>query len=369
MTSSNPEEGRSPLGKEEYTMSVQQVAKYRLSISPEKAIDADLMNIPLDMLKLDPRNVRFRHVERMLTDKEMEDHIWGELDTRELYNAIKWSQGLSEPPVVLAEADYYLTKEGNRRVVCLRKLKDAIIGGKLPELPRDKIDPVQCVVLPKDVKESDIAIYLARAHVMGKKEWRKLNQAAHVYELLNVHRFTWDDIKSAIGMSKKEIGTTNVAYETTLKYRDKYPEDEEWLRHFSYFYEAFKKEKDRETGFNLKEWTENNLDLFMEWIRNDQIKRGMEVRELPKIINDQEAYNVLLNGGTVEDALDKYSGKDPTAGSPTFKLFGKTLKVIHTFPRNELIDTLKNKAKLQMLKKLHSELGDLIKDVERAAAS
>jgi len=345
-------------------MSVKQVAKFRLSISPERAIEADLMAIPLAMIKLDPQNVRFRHMEKILSDNEMADHIWGELDTRELYNAIKWSRGLSEPPVVDAS---YVVREGNRRIVCLRKLKEDIDSGKLTEFPLNQIDPVRCIVLPKDTRESDIAIYLARAHVMGKKEWRKLNQAAHIYDLCNVHRFSQDDVKDAVGMSKRDIVRTLKAYEMTLKYHDKYSDDDEWLGHFSYFYEAHKKERDKETGLNLREWTENNEDLFMEWIRNDQIKRGMEVRALPRIINEPEANKVLLDGGTVEDAIRVLSDKDPTAGSVTFTLLNKTIKVIQTFPRNELLDTLRNKAKLQLLEKLQSEIEDLIKDVKKVS--
>jgi hypothetical protein len=101
------------------------VSKYTINITPEKTIEAELMYVPLDKIKLDPKNVRFRHLFQELSDEEMEKTIWGEQFTRNWYTEIKYAQGLSEKPALQSLADHYVVREGNARIVCLRKLKKA----------------------------------------------------------------------------------------------------------------------------------------------------------------------------------------------------------------------------------------------------
>src|SRR5438132_13312727 len=76
--------------------------------------------LPLDSLVLDPQNVRFRHVNRSLSDREAEDILWKDSDTKVLYQEILAAGGLSEPIYVRPHEGKFLVKAGNRRVVCLR---------------------------------------------------------------------------------------------------------------------------------------------------------------------------------------------------------------------------------------------------------
>ncbi|MGQ9468330.1 MAG: hypothetical protein ACUVTD_00635 [Nitrososphaerales archaeon] len=337
-------------------MKTEEVAKYMLSITPERKIEAEIRFVPLAKLKLDPKNVRFKHFQKELSDEEMQNEIWSDPDTRNLYREIIYSQGLQHPPLVDANC---VVKEGNRRVVCLRKLKEDIQSGRF-DIPLDKIDPVQCIVLPPDITDIDIAIYLTREHVTGKKEWAALDKASHVYDLYNVHRLSFDQIREAVSMGKATAMTMEVSYKKTLEYHAKYPDDKEWLGRYSYFYELYKKKQ-------LKEWVEKNgnLDQFMAWVHDGKIERGEQVRELTRIIIDPDAYQAFLDGG-IRKALDVLSGKDPSLTSSSYKLFSRTLQEIRDFPRSELLDTVRNRSKLQMLKTLHSELGQLIKDIESA---
>lgn len=334
-----------------------EVTKYRLSITPERALDAELRYVPLDQLKLDPKNVRFKHFQKQLSDKKMQDEIWSDPDTRNLYREILYSQGLQNPPLVDSNS---IVKEGNRRVVCLRKLKGDIQSEKIG-IPLKKIDPVQCIVLPENTTDIDVAIYLTREHVTGKKEWAALDKASHIYDLYNVNRLSFDQIREAVSMSKATAMKMEAAYKKTLEYHMKYPDDKGWLGRYSYFYELYKKKQ-------LKEWRENedNMELFMGWIHDGKIDRGEQVRELPRIINDPDAYQALVDSD-IREAMDVLSKKDPAVGSATFKLLSKSLKVIRDFPRSELLDSVKNKQKLQFLERLHSELEDLIRDIKSAS--
>src|SRR5438132_9453860 len=109
-----------------------------IAVSPEKKMHAEIIDIPLKKLKLDPSNIRF-HQFGKLTDKQIEDEIWKELDTRDLFREILNSRGLSEPPIVDSG---FVVLEGNRRLVCLRKLSERVHNGEYPQIPENAFDTV-----------------------------------------------------------------------------------------------------------------------------------------------------------------------------------------------------------------------------------
>ena len=41
--------------------------------------------VSIDKLRLDPENVRFRHLNRVMTEKEIEEYIWNEPDSKILF--------------------------------------------------------------------------------------------------------------------------------------------------------------------------------------------------------------------------------------------------------------------------------------------
>ena len=103
--------------------------KIQLQISKEKNILGEVLYIPLSKLKLDPNNVRFKHLDRVLSEQEIEEQIYGETDTRSLLREIRFSNGLSEPPYVqeIENGDFKVL-EGNRRTVCLRKIAHCLLS-------------------------------------------------------------------------------------------------------------------------------------------------------------------------------------------------------------------------------------------------
>jgi len=336
-------------------LSKSEPSKYTLNVTPDKRIEAELVDIPLDNLKLDPQNVRFRHKGRELSNAEIIDFIWNDVASKNLYQQIKFSQGLSEEPLVDSN---YIVKEGNMRIVCLLKLKEAILKGD-ESIPLEKIDPVRVILLPKDISEIDIAILLTRLHVTGKTEWEALNKAAHIYDLSNKFGYSYDKITETCGMSKSTVINSIEAFTLNLRYHEKYPEDSFWVNRFSYFIEFFKKKK------ALKEWfNENNMELFMQWVSTGQTTKGADVRLLPQIVENPKALEAMLKGSTVQDALKILGTEDPSMTSKSFKTLKTAINELQKFPRNELIDTIKNPAKMRMLQTLYDELGNLINDIK-----
>ena len=62
------------------------------------AVKTISIRVPIEKLRLDVDNARFIHLEEKLTEKKMEERIWAEGDTSNLYEQIKEAKGLYEPP-------------------------------------------------------------------------------------------------------------------------------------------------------------------------------------------------------------------------------------------------------------------------------
>ncbi len=336
--------------------------KIQINISEDKIIEAEILTIPLSQLKLDPNNVRFKHIPEPMTDKQIEDYIWKEPDTKSTLREIKFSQGLSEKPYVKKISDSeYLVIEGNRRTVCLRHLVEQIGNREESNIPLEKIDPVQCTVLPDDVDEAAIALLLARLHVSGKKDWPAMNKGAHIYDLVNKHDYDWDEVAKAVSMGKNTITQNVKAFDQTMEYHEKYPADKGWLQKFSQFLELYKRR-------SLKEWAENpkNLEKFMDWVNKNQIPMAIHVRKMDNILADRDALNAMEQGSTIPEAeeilkeSEKRKSNSENADSQVKNLYG----FVQNFPRNKMAEFAKNEDQLKSLETFHKEVGRLIKDIK-----
>lgn len=327
-----------------------------ISVFPGRKIHAPLVRVPLSKIKLDSENVRFAHLNKKFTDQEMEEIILQEDDTQELCDEIEFSEGLREKPVINSDL---VVKEGSRRISCLRELVRKYKNN--PE-KRKKYDTVQCIMFPKETPPKEIALYLAGVHVSGKKPWDALNKASHIYTLYNQYKMTYDEIRVALRMGKGTVMRAIKAYKYHTEYGKKYGNvDEKWLKKYSYFDEVLKRG-------DLKPWSESeeNIQEFMEWLRDNRIEAGMEVRDLSRILENNEAFKIFKGeGGTVKKALEYLSLIDPTVGSKFYSSINRTLEEIDFMPREELMSTIGNRAKIDMLKELRKKLDDLISDIER----
>lgn len=340
------------------------VSTFKMNITPEKTTEAELMDVPLDLIRLNPKNMRFRHITSQLKDVQLEQLIWRLPATKRLYREIKWSRGLQEKPVLERNGKQFIVEEGNMRIVCLRKLKQEVDFGDLD--PDDyEIDPVRCIVLPEEVSEREKALLLSRLHVKGKAEWGAFQKAAHIYNMTDKHGFTYDEVSEAVGVSKIKAKRMKRAFKNLVTYKSKF-DDKDWMTKYSYFYEL---EKKRYSDFKQtplpKGWIEENLMGFMKWIRNGQIKRGREVRELPKIVRDEDAYQCLRSGGSIEGAIEILAQHDPSAGSKPFSKLARLSKAIEGIKREDKIDAAKNTARLKFLKDLRNDITVLVNEIER----
>lgn len=318
--------------------------------------NARVVEVPIGELKLDPNNVRFQHLEVKLTDKQIHGYIWGEPDTKELYDQILAAKGLYEEPVIDEEK---VVREGNRRVVCLRVLKQKAHNKELPKtIPANQFDKIKCKILPTDADPAAIDLFLAAIHVKGKKEWNTFNRAKHIYNLHSVHRLSYDTIARHLGMAKITVMRMVDVYKATEEYGKKHPEDEAWYHKFTYYDELYKKR-------DLKDWRKDpsNVVKFGEWVNTKKFRDVRDVRDLPKIVQDTTAVETLERTNIVE-AKKVVEAKDPTIKSPEFKRLKDAIETIRSFSRKELIRTMNDESRMELLKALRKEIEALLEDLE-----
>ena len=321
-----------------------------ISKRPSGIWETSAQTIELDNLKLDPQNVRFRHLPSVPGQREIEKLIWEEFDTRELLKQVIASGGLTTPPIVSAD---FVVKEGNRRIVCCRKARDMARDGKIPGMAAGSFDTVQCEVLPGNVDSVDVKLFLAREHVTGKKEWDALNQAALIYELYNELGKSYDDIRDSLGIGKGEVINKTKAYDATVAFMQKFPKAAD-VRKFVYFSELFKR---RATA----QWAESsaaNMERFCKWLAADSPKftDSRQMRRLGEVLENSEALQALQGAkGNMEIAirvLDSRRGGD----SQVFRALAKASDLLDHIPRTEYLAISRDKAKANLLHELREKI-------------
>lgn len=332
--------------------------------------EGSLEKISLDQLRLDPTNVRFKHREKELPEGEVERYIWEEEDAKTLYKQIKTSGGLMEPPVVLRTSEeQFLVKEGNRRIVCLRKLSKEAHEGKLAKegykYAKDHFDSVQCIVLPSELSQKDVDSLIGTRHVSGPKEWATLNRAWHIYDMYTRDSMDFDEIRQILGFGKGTVIRMVKAFEKTMEYGKKHPDDKYWFRKFTYFDELYKKPE-------LRDWIEQdpqNLDSFIEWVAVGKFNDVRDVRILPGLLGDPDAAKIFRSPqGDIVKARNILALRDPTITSQTFAAVKKTIEALRAIPRSEFIQATHDSSRVKLLKELRLEVDGLLDDIGKMKA-
>jgi hypothetical protein len=319
---------------------------------------SETKEVPLDELKLDPDNVRLQHIRIKygnMTEEDIKEHFWAEPSTRDLYRQILAAKGLYQEIIIDSMG---IVREGNRRLVCLRKLKEEAHEGKLPGIPKTFFDKIKCIVLPKDTTDRELSLMLASIHVKGKKAWDAFDKARHITHLHDELKVSYDILSKTLNMGKITIIRAVDAYNTTRKYGEKYPEDADWYRMFTYFDELYKRK-------SLKDWRNNpsHLELFLELVHEGKFRDVRDVRFLDRVLKDEDAMRAL-DRGKFEDALKVACSKDPSIEDNKFRKIRDTIDTIRSFSRKDIKEIINDRSRKNMLQQLMNEIRIFLSDIE-----
>jgi hypothetical protein len=84
----------------------------------------------------------------------------------------------------------------------------------------------------------DIDILLGQIHVSGPKEWKAVNKASVIFDLMTKYS---DPIESVaeLGMTRSSVDKYYKAFQATELYGKRHPEDKNYVPKFSYFVELY----------------------------------------------------------------------------------------------------------------------------------
>jgi hypothetical protein len=270
------------------------------------------VDLPLADVKLDATNPRvantvaissFGEGERL--QRSLADLLWEDSDVRALYQAVLSNRGLVERIIVRHDG---VVAEGNCRTVVYRKLAE-----------NQKADPnwqrIPARVLPENITDRQVAILLGELHVGGKNKWSAFEKAGHIYKLAHSFGLTQDEIAKLLKMSKTAVNHSTRAFAAMKeRYLPLFPSPGA-VRKFSHFVELYKKPE-------LRDWVASDnaaLDDFVQWVGNDKISKGADVRELGEIVKSTAALNAFRTQGA-EAARRVLELDQPELTSALFKL-------------------------------------------------
>jgi hypothetical protein len=292
-----------------------------------KRVQVRSVDLPLEHVMLDPRNPRIANTASIsisergeALQRKLEALLWQDDDVRDLYRQVLINQGLVERIIVREDGSVV---EGNCRTVVYRKLRE-----KQPSELRWHNIPAR--ILPHDIGDRDVAILLGEMHVAGKNTWTPFEKAGHVYRMHNDFALVQDEIAVRLRMSKSKVNQLIRAFDMMKnQYVPKYPGPAS-SRKFSYFEELFKKPP-------LREWvssTPGAEDLFVKWVGTGKLDQGVQVRDLPSILEDEDAVKVLTSEGFA--AAQRLLAEDNPA--ITSKLFRRMVEMTESLRKAQLDD-------------------------------
>jgi hypothetical protein len=253
-------------------------------------------------LKLDPRNQRLGYILRThkkgvpATDQELHKMLWDIDQVKDLYQSIYQNGGLIEDPIVY---DNGVIVEGNCRTVCLREL--------IKKYPKDeRFLHVYIRVLPADVTEEQLMLLLGELHVAGKIEWRAFDQAEYVWKMNKVFGKNYDYLASHLRWSRSKLAQKIAAYEESRNYIER-TGDPQGTNRFSHFEEFMKKKELRER----RESEPAFMVEFGDWVKAGKFPDARDVRSLPEILQNEEAYKKFVKT-SIREAETVLYGKNPS---------------------------------------------------------
>lgn len=342
-------------------------------------MESRYLAVPTAQIAFDDQNPRIKVALEKYGNKLDEQRIRFALQTateglsstssyRSLKDSIRAARGISIPIVIYPDGDRFVCVDGNTRLAIYRELDDEDAPGDWTQ--------IACLVLD-DPGPLEIETIRVTAHLVGAREWPAYEKARYLHYLRNVEFMDYDEMIARCGGNKNTITQQIDAFhDMNTFYRDVNNDDAFKVDRFSGFVELQKadiKDSIFGAGFDLHD--------FGRWIRDGQVYRLADVRKLPRVLADDEAKHVFVNGGirSIEDAIAVAEANRQDTIRPALSevsvadanmitLATALVERIKTLPREDYV-ALRDRQydaadqDVDTLNDLAEHLGDLLQDV------
>lgn len=311
-----------------------------------REIAYEIKDVDIYSLKYYKENPRINYIvskypPEQVTQEFIEQELLKLDSVKERIKDLEENKGLLDEVYVLGNK----VVEGNTRLCVFRRLHK-----KYPDDPRWKV--IKARVLQEDVTEDELFYILSTFHIKGKTEWDAYEKAAYIHKMIRILNKNPEDIAKQLGKQKKTIEAMLKAYEVmsqkylaTTNDATQVNASRDELKKYSYF-ETFFLQKEL---VKKAEDTPDFLDQFVDWVKEDRLKKAQNVRELLKILSHKKAMKAFCEGDA-DDAFDEakhilYEHK-PEKVDRFYKKVREFRELIHdaeTFKIKEEIKSNKNK--------------------------
>lgn len=285
-----------------------------------------------------------------------------------LRDSIRASGGVISPITVIDKGGGYVCIDGNTRLAIYKEFLRDSVEGPWSEIKAIVLDNAE----PRDIETIRVS-----AHLVGVREWPAYEKARYLHHLRNSKFTSYDEMISLCGGNKTNIERQIDAYHDMNEYyRDVVDDTAFQIDRFSGFVEL-QKPRIKDAIF------EADLDLkdFGEWIRDGKIYRLEDVRQLPKVLRNEEAKRTFLSGGPrsieaatklldqqVQEGRSQTSNKITLETASIYQLAEVLARRINDLPYSE-VRALKDKERndvveqIGTLEGLSARLQSLLEDV------
>ncbi|MEA5115670.1 MAG: hypothetical protein VB050_16760 [Geobacteraceae bacterium] len=293
-----------------------------------------------------------KHPPEKITQELIEQELLKLDSTKERIKDLEENKGLIDEVYVLGNK----VVEGNTRLCAFRRLSQ-----KYKNDSRWKT--IKARILHPSVNDEELFYILGTFHIKGKTEWDAYEKAAYIYKMITVLNKNPDDVAKQIGKQKKTVEAMLKAYEVMShkflrKGNVENNNSRDDLKKYSYF-EALFLQKDLTKRV---EETPAFLDEFVEWVKDDRLKKAQNVRELPKILGHKKACRSFYeteSDDAFEEAIHVLHEHRPDKVDRFYKKIREFREMIQES------EVLKIKTEIEVNKNKKAELQKCLKEFKR----
>lgn len=204
---------------------------------------------------------------------------------RRLRNSIN-AAGRALQRITVVEANgRYRCIDGNTRVAIYKDLEEKNEAGDWEWIEADIISDNNSEEIEKHIERVRMI-----SHIVGARDWPPYRRAKYLHSLRYEEKLSWNDIVGLCGGegNKSQMQTSMDAYEWMEEYRKQVPEDNFKEERFSAFEEMVK----LRVVAKLEEHGKSMQD-FNRWVEKGVLRTDAEVRDLRKVLSDDEAREEL----------------------------------------------------------------------------
>ncbi|CAE6878976.1 hypothetical protein R75471_01671 [Paraburkholderia domus] len=318
-------------------------------------VTLSLIDVDPDNVKLDPTNPRVGFSMRQLDPEQRSDPactllLTSQEDTEGLKRSITLSGGVQEP--IYLRHDYTVA-EGNRRVVATRAAKE--------EHPEDaRFARMPAWLIPEGTPESVIQDLLNEIHLGSVRGWAPYEKALQMRALL-ASGLIHEEVAERYRMTPMEVRQhieaadlmDRLYFPITLD-----PSDAEHRSKFSYFLEFLRSTR-------LRKQSEVITDLpqrFSRWVRDGHINTGAKVRKLPKVLDRDDALELLEVAGF--DAAEELLSRTDPREHELYLTLEKARARLQQITVAELVELAESADRMKILKALRDHVETVIENAE-----